>query len=130
MLHHGNFSANIRHFQEFLLQHSFRSATLLQRDSKTGVFCEICVFCEIFKNSFFYEHVCWLLLDIILVSKLVCDYFFSVIKLIFCHEAKLISRLSFFSDIGQQQRCVICTLSSSDDIRANEVYEAVCFGKK
>ena len=130
MLHHGNFSANIRHFQEFLLQHSFRSATLLQRDSKTGVFCEICVSCEIFKNSFFYEHVCWLLLDIILVSKLVCDYFFSVIKLIFCHEAKLISRLSFFSDIGRQQRCVICTLSSSDDIRANEVYEAVCFGKK
>ena len=34
----------------------------------------LCVFCEIFKNSFFYEHVCWLLLDIILVSKLVCDF--------------------------------------------------------
>ena len=34
----------------------------------------LCVFWEIFKNSFFYEHLCWLLLDIILVSKLVCDF--------------------------------------------------------
>ena len=30
---------------------------------------------------------------------------------------------SFFSDIRQRRRCVICTLSSSD-IRAYEVYEA------
>ena len=48
-----NFSANIRHFQEFLSQHSFRSATLLQRDSKTGVFCEICVFFVKFLRTVF-----------------------------------------------------------------------------
>ena len=34
------------------------SLILLKRDSSTGVFCEIC---EIFKNTFFTEHLRWLL---------------------------------------------------------------------
>ena len=38
----------------------FRPATLLKSDSNTGFFCECC---KIFKNSFFVEHLRWLVLQ-------------------------------------------------------------------
>ena len=36
-----------------------KPATLLEKDTGTGVSCE---FCEVFKNTFLIEHLCWLLL--------------------------------------------------------------------
>ena len=61
----------------------FRPATLLKKRLRTGVFCQ---FWEIFKNTFFIEHLQWLLLPILKrldsqrqlckwISKLVTIYF-------------------------------------------------------
>ena len=44
----------------------FRIATLLKRDSNTG---DSCNYCDIFKNSFFIEHLQWLLLNVTVVSS-------------------------------------------------------------
>ena len=118
--YHRNFSANIRHLQEFLLQHSFRSAPLLQRDFKTGVFCETCVF---------FLRTAFLWTPLLAAS----GYYFGFQVSVWFFMAKSFQYfvmkpnlhpgyLSFLIYIGRRQRCVICALSSSD-IRACEVYE-------